>query len=147
MKTTLTIFLMFLVTILYAQKQEEASIKNVLTAETTAYMNREYDAWAAQWDSKNEVSFLVTNAGFRSDSWEEISKSMKEDMENNSNPIKATLETSDFDFSVNGNQAFVIYVQNMKLDGQDYKSYEVRNLHKVKGKWKLAAMVSSKIEE
>ena len=110
-------------------------------------MNREYDAWAAQWDSKNEVSFLVTNAGFRSDSWEEISKSMKEDMENNSNPIKATLETSDFDFSVNGNQAFVIYVQNMKLDGQDYKSYEVRNLHKVKGKWKLAAMVSSKIEE
>tara|TARA_R110002096_G_scaffold326452_3_gene520451 strand:- start:1011 stop:1121 length:111 start_codon:yes stop_codon:yes gene_type:complete len=36
MKTTLTIFLMFLVTMLYAQKQEEASIKNVLTAETTA---------------------------------------------------------------------------------------------------------------
>jgi len=147
MKTTLTVFLMFLVTIIYAQSSEEASIKNVLAAETTAYMNRDYDAWASHWDSSKEVSFLVTNVGLRSNSWEEVSKSMKDDMETNSSPINATLETSDFDFSVNGKQAFVVYVQNMKSDGQDSKSYEVRNLRKIKGQWKLAAMVSSKIED
>ena len=72
---------------------------------------------------------------------------MKADMENNSNPFQATLETSDFDISVTGKQAFVVYVQNMKADGQEYKTYEVRNLRKVKGQWKLAAMISSSIEE
>jgi len=147
MKTTFTIFLMFLMTTIYAQSAVEASIKNVLKAETTAYMNRDYDAWASHWDSSREVTFLVTNIGLRENSWETVSKTMKEDMETNSSPVTATLETSDFDISVSGKQAFVVYVQHMKSDGQDYKSYEVRNLRKVKGKWKLAGMVSSSIED
>ncbi|NHE58708.1 nuclear transport factor 2 family protein [Cyclobacterium plantarum] len=145
MKTTLTIALIFLVTILYAQSSEHASIKEALTGETTAYMNRDYDAWASHWDSSREVSFLVTNMEMRANSWEEISKTMKEDMQTNSNPIQASLETSDFDISVTGNQAFVVYVQNMKTGDQNYKTYEVRNLRKVRGQWKLAAMISSKM--
>ena len=147
MKTTLTIFLMFIVSTIYAQSAVEVSIKNVLKAETTAYMNRDYDDWASHWDSSREVTFLVTNMGLRENNWETVSEFMKEDMETNSSPIKATLETTDFDISVTGKQAFVVYVQHMKSDGQESKSYEVRNLRKVKGKWKLAGMVSSSIED
>jgi len=72
---------------------------------------------------------------------------MKADMETNSTPIPATLETSDFDISVSGNQAFVVYLQTMKFEGQDQKTYEVRNLRKVNGQWKLAAMISSSYGE
>ncbi|MFO7826431.1 MAG: nuclear transport factor 2 family protein [Cyclobacterium sp.] len=147
MKTTFTIVLLFCTIVLYAQSTEEAAIKAVLTAETTAYMNRDFEAWASHWDSSREVSFLVTNMGLRANNWEEISQNMKADMETNSNPIQAKLETSDFDISLTGNQAFAVYVQNMKAEGQEYKTYEVRNLRKVNGQWKLAAMVSSIIEE
>lgn len=147
MKSTFTIALFLLGSMLYAQSAEEAAIKAALSAETTAYMNRDYDAWASHWDSSREVSFLVTNMGMRENNWDKISSNMKADMENNSNPFQATLETSDFDISVTGKQAFVVYVQNMKADGQEYKTYEVRNLRKVKGQWKLAAMISSSIEE
>ncbi len=146
MKTTLTIALMFLATFLYAQSPQEASIKEALAGETKAYMNRDYDAWAAHWDSSREVSFLVTGPGMRSNNWEEVSKMMKQDMETNSEPMKATLETSDYVISVTGNQAFVVYVQTMKSDDGENKSYEIRNLRKVNGQWKLAAMVSSPIE-
>ncbi|MDN3690091.1 nuclear transport factor 2 family protein [Cyclobacterium jeungdonense] len=145
MKTTFTIALFLIGSVLYAQSSEEAAIKAALFAETTAYMNRDYEDWASHWDSSREVSFLVTNMGMRENNWDKISSSMKADMESNSNPIQATLETSDFDISVTGKQAFVVYVQNMKSGNEEYKTYEVRNLRKVKGQWKLAAMVSSKI--
>lgn len=147
MKTTCTIVFLFVSTLMYAQSSEEASIKEALTAETTAYMNRDYDAWARHWDSSGPVSFLVTNMEMRANTWEEISTNMREDMQTNSNPIQATLETSDFDFSIKGNQAFVVYVQTMKAGAQNYQTYEVRNLRKIRGQWKLAAMISSRIGE
>ncbi|WP_375582355.1 hypothetical protein [Cyclobacterium xiamenense] len=81
-----------------------------------------------------------------SNSCECVSTTMKDDMESNSTPMKAILETSDFDISVTGKQAFVVCFQPMKSDVQDYKSYEIRSLRKVKGQWKLAAMVSTAIE-
>ncbi|WP_162339653.1 YybH family protein [Cyclobacterium salsum] len=145
MKTVFSIILILFASIVYAQSPEETAIKSTLSAETTAYMNRDYDAWAAHWDGSREVSFLVTNMEMRANSWEEISKAMKADMEANTTPIPATLETTDFDISVSGNQAFVVYVQTMKFDGQENKTYEIRNLRKINGQWKLAAMISSSI--
>ncbi|SEI87659.1 SnoaL-like domain-containing protein [Cyclobacterium xiamenense] len=143
MKISFTLILLLFALTLYGQAREEAAIKKAIAAETTAYMNRDYAAWASHWDGSEEVSFLVTNMGLRSSSWEYVSDNMKADMEANSTPIPATLETSDFDISVSGNQAFVVYVQTMKFDDRESKTYEVRNLRKVKGQWKLAAMISS----
>lgn len=146
MKTSFTFVLFLFATVLYAQSSEDAAIKQVLVSETTAYRNRDCEVWAAHWGKSREISFLVTNMGLHSNSCECVSTTMKDDMESNSTPMKAILETSDFDISVTGKQAFVVCFQPMKSDVQDYKSYEIRSLRKVKGQWKLAAMVSTAIE-
>ncbi|WP_157972213.1 YybH family protein [Pleomorphovibrio marinus] len=146
MKTTFTIALLFLVTLLLAQTSEEEAIKNALKGETTSFFNRDYNAWASHWDHNSNVNFLVTSSGMRSNNWEEISQSIKEYMESNPDPGKVTLSNSDFDISINGDQAFAVYVQHLKLADTEIKSYEVRNLRKVSGQWKLVSMITSPLD-
>lgn len=146
MKTIITIALVLLSPLLFAQSAEEEAIKETLRAETTAWMNRDYDAWASHWDQEGSVSMLVTNLGMGSNDWEEMSQTIKQEMENNSKPIEATLENSDYSFSVDGDHAFVTYKQMMKTEDGVDKSYQIRNLRKVDGQWKVAAMIHSPLQ-
>lgn len=143
MKAIFTTALMFLSIILFGQSTEEEAIKETLKALTTAWMNRDYDTWAEQWDQDGDVSALHINAGASSNNWDEMSKSRKENMKAYPEPMKGTLESSDYTFAIDGDHAFVTYVQNMKREDGDHKSYEIRNLVKKDGQWKLVNMVVS----
>ncbi len=143
MKFKLTFALLCLVSIAWAQNSEENAIKETLQAETKAFMNRDYEGWANHWDQDGSVSFLVTGVGMQENSWGAISTSMKSEMENNPEKLTADLQTSDYTFSIDGNQAFVTYIQNWKAPNYESKSHEIRNMRKVNGHWKVASMVSS----
>lgn len=143
MKATITFAFVLLSGLLFAQTAEENAIKETLESETTAFMDRDHEAWASYWDQEGDVFALVTNLQWKSDSWEEINQMLKDAMTENPEPIEAELQSSDYYFSINGDRAFVTYDQTFKSKDMESKSYEIRNLRKVDGQWKIATMITS----
>ncbi len=74
---------------------------------------------------------------------------MKDYYDNNPAQVKETLSNANYAFNIQGDQAFLSYEQTMTsaetVGGKtrSWKTYEVRNMIKVNGEWKIYNQVTS----
>ncbi|MEN0049478.1 MAG: hypothetical protein AAF806_20630, partial [Bacteroidota bacterium] len=136
--------------LLFAQSAEEVAIKALCLKDTEAYMQRDFEMWKTAWHHDESASMLITDMGRHAQGWDAIRDGMKEYYDNNPTPSKNKLSNANYVFNIQGNQAFVAYEQTMTLPltvnggevWQD-KTYEVRNLIKVNGEWKIYNQITS----
>ncbi len=146
-------FLFIAPTLIFAQK-DEAAIKEVLVAETQAFLDRDFDAMAIHWDQSENATHSVAGTGTVQKGWEAVSTSMKGYFKNNPEADNADFSNGDYMFSIQGDHAFVTFKQTMtpefkaKNNDELYSSttYQVRSLVKSNGQWKIIHVVTSPIQ-
>ena len=130
-----TIAVLFPITILSAQTTpEQDAIRKIIEEETRAIQLCDYNRWADHWWHEPYCYFSITNPDQHTglQGWEEISAWAKK-ITTNCNPADQRTRKYDYRFAVNGNMAFVTF-----LEDQGNESTQV--LEKRDGKWKLVRM-------
>jgi hypothetical protein len=127
----------------FSQTPEQEAIKKVCLAETNAYNNFDYEAWASYHIQSADEQLCWNNPdgsfGFQT-GWKEISAGMKNWFKT---AQKENLkESSDnFSFFIQGNMALVSYSSNSQnADGKTTKLRHYKTLLKVKGEWKILSV-------
>lgn len=150
MKTVFSAIFIAFASLIFAQSTEEAAIKTLCLKDTKAYMQRDFETWKTTWHHDASASMLITDMGRHAQGWNAIQEGMKGYYEDNPTPSKSKLSNANYVFNIQGDQAFVAYEQTMTLpmtvDGGkkwEDKTYEVRNLIKVDGEWKIYNQVTS----
>ena len=128
--------LLFCTVGLFAQDMTSAEkdIKEVIENETKMYNARDYDGWAATWAHSPAIYWSVAGPEWSKEvkGWEALSMDTKKYFEKNPDPVKYLPKKTDYEFSVNGNMAFVTFHENGNMS--------TRVLAKKKGAWKLMRM-------
>lgn len=136
--TVLTILLLTACSAAFAQKQDEAAIKNVLNQETKTFFNKDYDGWAKTWVHDTAASMLRVNqtATIQLIGWNAISAQYKEVIQGLRPRTEAEIATflnkTDFHIYINGNMATVSF-----KEGDKDPNTELRTMMKQNGTWKI----------
>ncbi len=125
---------------------EEAAIKQVVIAETDAYVKRDFKAWVASYVDAPTTSFTVTPNGMpggisTSSGFQKMSKGMKAWMDASPQSEMQVISRDGWLSHVNGNMAWISYdqVNLMVKTGAKITSKELKVLDKVDGQWKISA--------
>jgi ketosteroid isomerase-like protein len=128
----------------YSQTTEEKAIKKVCIAQTKAFNDFDIDALAAYHVqsvndqltiNKSDGSYSVTSG------WENINKALKNYFQK-SKKGSVKLASDNFMFVVQGKMAFVCYnASSQNTNGKTTISREYRTLQKIKGQWKILAVL------
>lgn len=145
LKCTLPIVLALLFAFpVFAQTAEE-SIKKTCLAETQAWLDADFDAYAATHAHHENEALVWTNpdgsfgnvAG-----WEAVSTEIKKYMSGRAKD-PAKLSGDSFKFIIQSSMAFVMYDQTLTAsDGKISKSREIRTMILTDGQWKIAAVMA-----
>ena len=137
----LTCLCIFSFSLLLAQKNEEAAIRNTIEEETHA-INKEcnYEKWADNWWHEDYCYFSVTwpggHWGFYG--WDQINEwaknAFKSCLPRSDEQFNAGFKKYDYNIKINGNMAFVTFQEG------DGRAESTRVLEKRNGKWKLVRM-------
>lgn len=152
MKSFITLCCLAFASILAAQSADEAAIMELCLKDTKAYVERDFAAWQSCWHQSEQSSILHTPGNIHL-GWDSIYSAMKEDYEAATEPRSFTPSHSNFFFNIQGDRAYVTFEQAMAskftMGGAPAfvnKTYEVRNLIKVDGKWKIFNQVTAPLQ-
>ncbi len=146
LKFSLPLAALFLFTFqISAQTEAEEAIKKVCIAETQAWLDNDFEAWAAthSHDANETIAYTNPDGTFGSlVGWENIVSVIK--------PAAATgkkseskLSNDNFKFIIRGEMAFAFYDQTIiDPDGKINKMHEYRALLLVNGEWKIAGVMA-----
>lgn len=153
MKTVFTAIFIAFTSLLFAQSAEEAAIKALCLKDTEAFMQRDFETWTSIWYHDKSASMLSTGSDFNHKGWKAIKAAMEKYYKNNPTPSKDKLSHDNYVFNIQGDHAFVAFEQTMTfpqtVDGGKKwkdKTYEVRNLIKIDGEWKIYNQVTSPMQ-
>lgn len=130
-----------------SQNNEEAAIKATMLAETQAFFQRNYEAWAQHW-VKDETTFHAWNTrkgGYVvRRGWDTINENISQYIKDHPEPSHPEFYYRNLIFSITGDVAIVHYEEYASNKAGDAftlaPGYKV--LRKVDGQWKLAAVCS-----
>jgi ketosteroid isomerase-like protein len=127
----------------FAQTADKDIIKKVCTAESQAYHDQDYDAWAKYHVQSADEQLAYNNPdgsyGYET-GWDKISKDMKEWFRSNKKD-DAKISNDEFVFTIRGDMAFVAYNSSVQSpDGKNTKLREHRIFLRIKGQWKIIAV-------
>jgi hypothetical protein len=124
--------------------QDEAAIKAVIEAETKAFFDRNYDAWASYWLQSSHDSQTWNNSDgtvFSSVGWEKVGAGAKAWIAANPTPeTPPTITRDNWNFHIQGDMAVVGFVQTAKDATNNNTSHEWRAMVRKDGKWKIMTM-------
>lgn len=149
MKTFITLCCLAIAGVLTAQSADEAAIKKVIQMDTEAWIQRDFATWQSLWHHSEQASILTVGSGDRTLGWENIQPAMKDYFESGTDARPITFNHSNHFFNIQGDQAFVSFEQattpKFTVGGWSpvNKTFEVRNLVKVDGEWKIANQVTA----
>jgi len=147
MKKQLVICMMGLLMIIpnaFAGDDKEG-VKEIIKKETQAFLDKDYDTWAACWVHKDYVTHTIIHSfdAKVKKSWDSISVDLKKYFESKGNSPKLRF-VSDFDVNVFGEVATakVSQDQDVYLFGKDrtFTSELTYLLQKVDGSWKIMSL-------
>ena len=118
---------------------EEAKIKKVILAETTAYEQESMEAWEDTVTKSSEMAFIYGLAdGTRGHvtGYDNI-KTLVQEWMNGEEDTYQFLERSNWNIKINGNQAWATFREKAIVAGENTIGEEIRVLEKIDGKWKL----------
>lgn len=145
MKNTLTFVLLGLLlsTPIFAQTADQEAIKKVCLEETKAFIDFNFDVWAAYHvqSAEDQLAWNNPDGSFGSSSgWDEIQKGMKSWFQT-AQKVVDNRTNDNFSFVIHGDMAFVAYNSNsVNAEGKTTKLREYRTLLKNNGKWKILAV-------
>jgi hypothetical protein len=120
---------------------EKAAILKALNTETTAFFNRDYDLWAAQWVHEAFIAktYMVFSDSSQSEmlGWQAINEFAKDYMREHPEPEPVPTLLSEIDVRLYGKGAWVSFRQDDPARGL---KRETRLMEKVNGQWKIAGM-------
>ncbi|MDX1407026.1 MAG: hypothetical protein R3330_02805, partial [Saprospiraceae bacterium] len=121
---------------LFAQKMSSAekAIKEVIENETKFYNARNFDAWANTWVHAPGIYWSVTGpeTSMSAQGWDALAQQARDYFKQNPEPNTYTPNKTDYQFMVEGNMAFVTFMENGNMS--------TRVLTKDKGDWRLMRM-------
>ena len=122
---------------------DTTAIKKVCMAETQAFLDHDYDAWASYHiqNADEQLVYSTPNNSFGTHSgWENISKSVK-DWTKGPKPENTKAWWGNWTFALHGDMAFVAYDASVPT-GEDKISRfrESSTLLRVNGEWKILAV-------
>lgn len=125
-----------------ASAKDEASIKKVVEAGTTAAYAKDIPAYKNQWANAPYISRI--NAGTEGKVTKIVGEKFQkayEDWEKNGKPIDIKVSRDNWLIRVNGNAAFVVFDQhNQNPDGTTRESVEERYMERINNEWKIVSM-------
>jgi len=132
---------------------ERAAILAVIRAETEAWLQRDFDAWASHWLQSPQTRRMEAWAslGVRVDEgWEAIAARIKKIVERfpEKHTFAERVRWEKVNVVVDGAMAWVTFDQIGSDTGEDRKR-QLRILHRIDGTWKIGCMVmmESSVEE
>ena len=131
-----------------AKKEDTAAIMKLVEAETAAFYNKDYEAYANCWVREPYVRRMGwwTRGGVTDRrGWEEISHRLKQQMQDNPNPNRTAVEVrrENINLHVGTDMAWLTFDQYAPEAGEPDMdmpglSREMRVLEKHRGEWKIA---------
>ena len=130
-----------------AQQGEEERIKEIVTAETAAYFERDADGWQSLWtqDAKSTRTFASSYGISSIVGWENFGPAIVNFLIENPEPTSIEVQNKDFLITTDGNSAWVEYEQTLTdRNDEDYMQVnrQQRALVKENGQWKVRAQIS-----
>jgi hypothetical protein len=124
--------------------EDEAAIKSVIGAETQAFFDRDYNAWANCWlQSANDSQAWNNRDGgvFYNSGWDNVGTGAKTWIDANPKPVKAPAISRDkWNININGDMAAVSFQQTFTDDKESGTSWEFRTMVRKGGQWKISTM-------
>ncbi|MCI5073679.1 LuxR C-terminal-related transcriptional regulator [Oricola sp.] len=121
---------------------EETAIAAVIHAETQAFVDGDFEAWAKCWVQDDRAHSMCVNArtGLSVESgWPAIAADMKHVLENDLGCDMVRFRKDNLQISIDGNTAWVVYDQWAEnRAGATWECFETRILERDKGSWKIA---------
>lgn len=124
---------------------DRAAVLAAIRGETAAWLQRDFDAWAAHWVQAPETRRMEawTALGVRvDDGWDAIAARIRAVMARfpGKQPFEARVRWERLNVVVVGNAAWVTFDQIGSDTGEDRKR-QLRILHRIDGSWKIACLV------
>jgi len=116
------------------------AIKEVVTGETIAYMEKDYEKWASFWDHGQDVLRLdVTNNGFaQTRGWDKSGGNLETFFMENPEPITSTFVNSNYFILNDTNLAWVAFDQTWTTqEGEKSKAKATITLVRKENTWKI----------
>lgn len=136
-----------LVLFVSCQQEKEVSsevstqaIKEFVTGETYAYMEKDYQKWASFWDHSDDVLRLdVSNTGFaQTRGWDKSAKNLETFFLEHPEPITSTFENSNYLIFHDTNLAWVAFDQKWTTEGgEESVAKATITLMKKSNLWKI----------
>jgi len=126
-----------------AQEKDEAAIKRVIEGETLSFANANLAAWSDYFVHSSYVRWSVSPKMYFN-GWDDLYKGAKSFLENSSGRKDADalhqISRTDWDIHINGNMAWVKFVQ--ATEGNPNSSQQFRVLERIKDEWKISLLVA-----
>lgn len=128
---------------------EKEKIIEVVTQETLAYMEKDFQKWASYWDQSDEVLRLdISNSGFsQTRGWEKNGGHLKAFFKENPESITSTFENTNYLIFCDNNLAWVAFDQEW-TSKEGIKSYAKATITLVKkdDDWKIISYTAIQYE-
>ena len=137
MKTTIFfIFLAFAAPTAFCQNTEDENLKKVIRGETSAFYNRDVDAWQTSWLHTDKISAAyVSNGSYNSfKGWDNFFAAVKDFIKKNPKQDSVDIKNDSFNITSNGNMAWVEYKQFTTTLGQDSNTTQLSREHRSEGR-------------
>lgn len=124
-------------------------IKAVVTGETRAYMEKNYEKWASFWDHSNDVLRLdVANNGFsQTRGWDKSGGNLETFFKENPEPITSTFENTNYLIFHDVNLAWVAFDQKWTtITGKESVAKATITLVKKENSWKIISYTAIQYE-
>jgi hypothetical protein len=127
----------------YSQTADQEAIKKVCIAETQAYVDFDFDAWASYHvqSADDQLAWNAPDGSFGSESgWETISKGMKDYFQTGKKK-NVKLSSDNYSFVIHDDMAFVWFnASSQNTEGKTTLAKGFRTLLKINGQWKILAV-------
>jgi Domain of unknown function (DUF4440) len=127
-----------------ATPEDDAAIKAVIAAETQAFFDRDFNAWANCWLQSAHDSQAWNNRDgsvFYNVGWDKVGAGAKAWIESNPKPAKAPVISRDqWNIHVSGDMASVSFQQTFSDGKETGTSWEFRTMGRKGGQWKISTV-------
>lgn len=131
----------------YAQSAEEEKIKQVIKAETEAFISRNAEAWKATWmqDSEATRTFASSYSYSSAIGFDKFGPDMIEGLKESPEALPLALSTQNYVIRIGGDLAWAEYDQVLKFtdnSSEDWISREYRVLVRNNDQWKIVTQIT-----
>jgi len=122
-------------------EKEKDAIIAVIENETNSHFAKDFEQQSKSFLQDESLIVLVSRKGGYGYAvgWNQISKSIKQNIEKNPNPIAEKFENTDYKIKVYDKSAWAVYAENVYNSEGEFirKVINVRFLEKIDNEWKI----------